>query len=158
MSLKGKKEFENKLDKVLDLAESTKLWGRIGYQAKDIIIERTKEGKDYQGRLFKGYSKIPGFFKIGNKTRLLKFGYKEYKRIKGNTKVNLQDSNQMMSSMAVKFTGRGATLFFRNTDEAKKAMAHNEGIGRMPKREFFNLSGAEQNKLFDLFRDELKKI
>ena len=146
MSLQGQKKFERKLDAIGKVSASKKLWGRIGFQAIDIISQRTLKGKDYKGGLFSAYkpeyklwkAKIGGEFFSGNP--------------------NLHKSGNMFASLKAKSTNRNTTLFFSKTLEAKKAAIHHKGLGKMPKREFFNLSSGEQDGLMDVFRSELKRI
>lgn len=144
MSLTGQKQFERKLDAVGKASESKKLWGRIGFQAIDIISQRTLKGKDYKGGLFKAYTA----------------SYKLWKQKRGGeffSGVNLHNSGNMFASLKAKSTNKNTTLFFSKTLEAKKAAIHHNGSGKMPKREFFNLSNKEQDDLMDLMRKELKK-
>ena len=57
MALIGADKFQAKLTRVGKATEAVKLWGRIGFQAIDIISQRTLKGKDYQGAAFHLYDK-----------------------------------------------------------------------------------------------------
>ena len=145
MALKGHIEFQGKLDRVAKVAESVKVWGRIGFQAIDIITQRTLKGKDYKGRPFSKYSAK----------------YEARKKARGGeffSGVNLHDKGHMMGSMKPKPTAKNVTLFFSKTAEAKKAAIHHKGIGKMPQREFFNLSKMERKHLFKLMAGEMRKV
>jgi phage gpG-like protein len=145
MPLKGLKEFEVKLNAVGKVSASKKLWGQIGFQAIDIISQRTLKGNDYQGAAFTRYDKD---YKLWKQKRGGKF-------FSGSP--NLHNSGNMFSSLKPKPTDKNVTLFFSKPLEAKKAAIHNKGLGGMPKREFFNLSTTEQNQLLDILRKKLKK-
>ena len=145
MSLTGQKQFKRKLNAIGKVSESKKLWGRVGFQAIDVISQRTLKGKDYKGGLFEAYSK----------------GYKLWKQKRGGKffgGVNLHNSGNMFASLKAKSTNRNTTLFFSKPLEAKKAAIHHKGLGNQKKREFFNLSNREQDDLMDLMRKELKKV
>jgi phage gpG-like protein len=145
MALKGLEEFEAKLNAVGKVSASKKLWGQIGFQAIDIISQRTLKGKDYKGAAFTRYEN----------------DYKLWKQKRGGAffsgSPNLHDSGNMFSSLSAKSTDKNTTLFFSKAEEAKKAAAHHKGLGKMPKREFFDLSKKEQSSLIDLLREKLKK-
>ncbi len=157
MSLTGQKQFERKLNAIGKVSENKKLWGRIGFQAIDIISQRTLKGKDYKGALFAAYSTKPSYFKTKGKYRLFEDGYKGYKASRGISNVNLDNTGNMFSSLKAKSTNRNTTLFFSKPLEAKKAAIHHKGLGKQKKREFFNLSSREQDDLMDLMRKELKR-
>ncbi len=89
MSLTGRKQFERKLNAIGQVSESKKLWGRIGFQAIDIITQRTLKGKDYKGGLFASYSKS---YELWKQKRGCKFF----------SGVNLHDSGNMFSSLKAK--------------------------------------------------------
>ena len=144
MALKGQIQFQKKLDRVAIVAERVKLWGRIGFQAIDIITQRTLKGKDYKGAPFTAYSEKYGRWK---KARALKPG----------SNVNLHLKGHMMSSLKPKATAKNVTLFFSKPQEAKKAFIHHKGKGKMPKREFFDLSKMERKHLGKLMAKELRK-
>lgn len=145
MALKGEIQFQKKLDRVAKVAEAKKLWGLIGFQAIDIITQRTLKGKDFRGRPFSKYSEK----------------YEARKKARGGqffSGVNLHDKGHMFASMKPKATARNVTLFFSKTQEAKKAAVHHQGQGKMPKREFFDLSKMERKRLGKLMANELRKV
>lgn len=144
MALIGANKFKAKLDRVAIAAEKKKLWGQIGFQAIDTISQRTLAGKDVRGRPFTAYDKK----------------YAKWKKKRGGeffTGVNLHDSGNMFGSMKAKSTAKNTTLFFSKPLEGKKAFIHHKGIGKMPKREFFDLSSMEKKELMSLMVAELKK-
>lgn len=144
MALKGEKEFQKKLERVAGAAEVKKMWERIGFQAIDIITQRTLSGKDVKGVPFSKYNAK----------------YQARKKARGGkyfTGVNLHDKGHMFASMKAKPTTKNVTLFFSKTQEAKKAAIHNEGEGSMPKREFFELSRSERKDLSALMAKELRE-
>jgi len=145
MALKGLKEFENKLNAVGKVSASKRLWGQIGFQAIDIISQRTLKGKDYQGAAFTRYNKT---YKLWKQKRGGKF-------FSGSP--NLHNSGNMFASMKARSTDKNVTLFFSKPLEAKKASIHHRGLAGMPKREFFDLSKREQDDLLELLRKKLKK-
>lgn len=144
MALTGLDRFQAKLVRVGKSTESVKLWGRIGFQAIDIISQRSLKGKDVKGTSFTAYDKK----------------YAKWKKAKGGeffTGVNLHASGNMFAAMKAKSTARNTTLFFSKPLENKKAFLHHKGIGIMPKREFFDLSRMEKKELMGLMAAEIKK-
>ncbi len=145
MALIGAERYQKKLEGIGKAAEAKKLWTAIGFQAIDIIIQRTLKGKDYRGRPFTAYSKK----------------YEARKKARGGeffSGVNLHDKGFMFGSLKPKATPRNVTLFFSKTSEAKKATIHKEGLGPMPRREFFDLSPMERQKLGQLAAKRLRRI
>lgn len=145
MGITGDKKFQAKLTLVANAADVTKLWGRIGFQAIDIINQRTLKGKDVRGAPFSKYSAK----------------YEARKKARGGKffgGVNLHDKGHMFASLKAKPTHKNVTLFFSKTQEAKKAAIHNAGEGDMPKREFFELSPMERKSLSKLVAKELRKV
>ncbi|MCK5610654.1 hypothetical protein KAR91_52765 [Candidatus Pacearchaeota archaeon] len=144
MALTGVDRFQAKLVRVGKATEAVKLWGRIGFQAIDIISQRSLKGKDYQGAAFHLYDKK----------------YARRKKAKGGgffSGVNLHASGNMFAAMKAKSTARNTTLFFSKPLENKKAFIHHKGIGVMPKREFFDLSPMEEKELMGLMAAEIRK-
>lgn len=165
MALVGVDKFQAKLVRVGKASEGVKLWGRIGFEAIDMISQRTLKGKDVKGVPFTAYSRKAYFFNLGSDAnptwKTLKFGYAEFKRIKGGSKfgrgTNLHASGNMFAAMKAKSTSRNTTLFFSKPLENKKAFIHHKGIGSMPKREFFDLSRMEKKELMGLMAAEVRK-
>lgn len=165
MALTGVDKFQAKLLRVGKATEAVKLWGSIGFQAIDIISQRTLKGKDVKGVPFTAYSRKAYFFNLGSEAnptwKTLKFGYAEFKRIKGGSKygrgVNLHADGDMFAAMKAKSTAKNTTLYFSKTEEAKKAFYHHKGMGNNPKREFFDLSRMEKKELMGLMISEIKK-
>ena len=109
----GVEEAKRKLERVAKITEQKKLWGRIGFQAIDIISQRSLKGKDYQGAAFHLYNKK----------------YARRKKAKGGeffSGVNLHASGNMFAAMKAKSTSRNTTLFFSKPLENKKAFIHHK--------------------------------
>ena len=116
------------------------------------IRERTEQrGKDVYGRPFQPYS----------------MSYIQAKRKRGNdpsnrdttpkTFVDLNFTGKMFSSLGFITRPSKGVVFFRSAQQSKKAMIHNEGLGRMPKREFFGISKIEQKKINAIIGKSIKK-
>jgi hypothetical protein len=63
----------------------------------------------------------------------------------------------MFSSLGFITRPSKGVVFFRSAQQSKKAMIHNEGLGRMPKREFFGISKIEQKKINAIIGKSIKK-
>jgi len=124
--------------------------------AKIEIIKRTQSGKDIHDRPFVPYSKQ----------------YAEYKQEndRSATPVNLTYNFDMLGSIFFDVNQAGGNLSGRlfipgvvnvaNTktpNAATKAYMHNNGVGKMPKREFFGLSKAQVDKIMNALKTEIMK-
>jgi len=108
-------KFISKLPRII-----TRGLDQAGENLKEVIIRRTSAGLDYKRRRFKPYSEA-------------------YSNLKNKTRVDLQDTNQMLQSIASRIVNRKrASVYFRSNYEAEKAMYHQTGAGRLPVRRFFD--------------------
>ena len=95
---------------------------QAGVQLKEIILERTDRGLDFNKRRFVPYSP-------------------SYAEEKGKTVVNLQDTNDMLQSIDSQLKNKNQVqLFFREQTQAKKALFHQKGLGKLPERIFFKFN------------------
>jgi len=98
----------------------TKGLEQAGVNLKEVIIRRTSSGLDYKRKRFKAYSQA-------------------YSNLKNKTKVDLQDTNDMLQSIDSRIVSRKkAQVYFRSNYEARKGMYHQTGAGRLPVRRFFD--------------------
>ena len=95
---------------------------QAGVQLKEIILEKTDRGIRFDtSRDFTPYSP-------------------SYAEEKGKTVVNLQDTNDMLQSIDSKIKNKNQVqLFFREQTQAKKALFHQKGLGKLPERPFLDL-------------------
>ena len=107
-------KFLKKLPRVI-----TKGVDQAGANLLTIIKHKTTRGEKYTSGRFPAYSP-------------------EYSALKGKTTVDLQDSNDMLNSMASKMINKNTSrLYFRSQYEARKAYWHQVGAGNLPERPFF---------------------
>jgi len=109
------------------------------------IQDRTEKGKDVKGRLFEPYSEYSKKKRQG-------------KGLKTN-RVDLYFRGEMMASMTNRIAsdGKSATIFFSSQTEANKAVGHNEGVGKLPKRRFFAVSPKQEKQAVKVFEKEVGK-
>jgi hypothetical protein len=96
---------------------------QAGENLKTIVVDRTnKRGLDMHNRKFVGYSPM-------------------YQELKGKSRVDLEDTNRMLQSIASKVVSKNkAQVFFRSQREATKAFWHQTGQGNLPIRKFFGFN------------------
>ena len=121
------------------------------YQVSAIRDRTEQKGKDIYGRPFQPYS----------------MSYIQAKRKRFNdpsnidttpkTFVDLNLTGKMFSSLGFIVRPSKGVLFFRSAQQSKKAMIHNEGLGKMPKREFFGISTMEQKKINTIIGKSIKR-
>ncbi len=112
---------------------------QVAMEARYEIWRRTKSGVDYLGYQFAPYSEL----------------YAEMRKELGKTTdiVNLEFTNRMLNSMQIATRPTESYIYFADANRRKVAYNHNYGIGKLPKREFFNISGKDTEKLSrSLFR------
>jgi phage gpG-like protein len=118
------------------------LMSRIGFTISVRIKRRTRSGTDVNGRPFKIYNER----------------YSITKRMRGHpSTVNLSDTGTIMKSMSVNSTAREATIFFLSENEAYKAQTHHDGIGKMPKREFFSMNKSDEDVVEKMILNAIHK-
>jgi len=105
---------------------------------------------------------LQGFKKGGGQTERSKGGWRGRKPLRGRAgsrsqgRALLVDSGDLRADIRV----RGAT--FRktviNTKRINYASFHNEGLGKLPRREFVGVSRSLEKKTLNLINKKLKKI
>ena len=112
---------------------------QAGVQLKEIILERTDRGLDFNKRRFVPYSP-------------------SYAEEKGKTVVNLQDTNDMLQSIDSQLRNKNQVqLFFREQTQAKKALFHQKGLGKLPERPFFGFNFKTEKIIRRSFEQFIKK-
>ena len=117
----------------------TKGLEQAGVQLKTIIDTRTDKGLDINRKRFVGYSP-------------------SYAEEKGKTIVNLQDTNRMLQSIDSKKRNKNQVqIYFRSQAQAKKALWHQQGMGKLPERKFFGYDKRTEKVIRDTFEKFMKK-
>tara|TARA_A100001201_G_scaffold139993_1_gene132579 strand:+ start:909 stop:1367 length:459 start_codon:yes stop_codon:yes gene_type:complete len=117
----------------------TKGLEQAGVQLKEIILDRTDRGLDFNKRKFVPYSP-------------------SYAEEKGKTIVNLQDTNRMLQSIDSKLKSKNKVqLFFRSQTQARKALFHQKGLGKLPERIFFKFNLKTEKLIRRSFEQFMKK-
>tara|TARA_B100000579_G_scaffold404953_1_gene390206 strand:- start:150 stop:608 length:459 start_codon:yes stop_codon:yes gene_type:complete len=112
---------------------------QAGVQLKEIITTRTDRGLDFNKRKFTPYSP-------------------SYAEEKGKTVVNLQDTNRMLQSIDSKLKNKNQVqLFFRSQTQARKALFHQKGLGKLPERIFFKFNLQTEKLIRRTFEQFMKK-
>ena len=110
-----------------------------GQFLKTAILDRTDRGLDMNRRKFIGYSDA-------------------YKELKGKTRVDLQDTNDMLNSIDSRVVSKNKVqVYFRSGREAMKAFWHQTGAGNLPVRKFFGYDKALENVIQRQFHNYVKK-
>ena len=117
----------------------TKGLEQAGVQLKEIILERTDRGLDFNKRRFVPYSP-------------------SYAEEKGKTVVNLQDTNKMLQSIDSKLKNKNQVqVYFRSQTQARKALFHQKGLGKLPERIFFKFNLKTEKLIRRTFEQFMKK-
>ena len=117
----------------------TKGLEQAGVQLKEIILERTDKGIDLNKRKFTAYSPM-------------------YSALKGKSVVNLQDTNKMLQSIDSKILNKNKVqIYFRSQSQAKKALWHQLGMGKLPQRKFFGYNLSTEKVIRRSFEQFIKK-
>ena len=117
----------------------TKGLEQAGVQLKEIILERTDKGIDLNKRKFTAYSPM-------------------YSALKGKSVVNLQDTNKMLQSIDSKILNKNKVqIYFRSQSQAKKALWHQQGMGKLPQRKFFGYNLSTEKVIRRSFEQFIKK-
>lgn len=114
--------------------------------AKFGILKRTAKGQDVNLKYFSSYAPyapMTYFFR--------------QKKGRPTNKVDLFFTGRMLGSLTIKATPRWARLYFPPS-EAKKAIGHQEGIGRLPKREFFGLTAPDVRMISKLVSGKVEEV
>ena len=118
----------------------TKGLEQAGVQLKEIILEKTNRGIRFDtGRQFVPYSP-------------------SYAEEKGKTVVNLQDTNKMLQSIDSKLKNKNQVqVYFRSQTQARKALFHQKGLGKLPERIFFKFNFKTEKLIRRTFEQFMKK-
>ena len=112
---------------------------QAGIQLKEIILERTDKGFDMNKSKFTAYSPM-------------------YSALKGKSVVNLQDTNRMLQSIDSKIINKNQVqIYFRSQTQAKKALWHQQGMGKLPQRKFFGYNLSTEKVIRRSFEQFIKK-
>jgi hypothetical protein len=117
---------------------SSEVLDKLAKKIKEIMIKRTKSGRDVNGKDFKPYSK----------------NYAEKKR---KTLVNLTDTGLMLDSIKIERADKQRTFYFSAREDV--AEKHQYGVTPMPRREFFGFGQRieEQTQLKQFWEEEVRK-
>jgi len=144
LEIKGDKEIKQALAKLLRIGDKN-LWKEVGDKAVDIVVDRTKKGKDVSGTAFKPYSK-------------------RYKKTPKKP-VNLKRTGDMLNAVTAEAHDDHARIYVRESGRSDGesnfalAMLHNEGDGKIPRREFFGIEQErEVNKLYEIAKKYVEKL
>ena len=136
----GDKQLKKKIDKqIREQPRQVQIaLGRTAEFLLGVIKQRTKRGKDADGRGFAPYT----------------LEYKSFRREKGR-QANFPDLNfkgNMLSNMTQKSDPKKAILYFASTAQNIKAVSNQK------KRPFFLVGQREGKTLINIFAKEFKKV
>lgn len=114
----------------------------IAEKVKDDMINRTKSGVDVNGTGFEKYT--------------TKYAKRKLKNVGSNSPVNLTYENQMLRDWKVKRITEGASIYFKEGINRKKASVHNYGEGKQKRREFIGLDKNNISYVVSEIRKRLK--
>ena len=81
-----------------------------------------------------------------------------YSALKGKSVVNLQDTNKMLQSIDSKILNKNKVqIYFRSQSQAKKALWHQQGMGKLPQRKFFGYNLSTEKVIRRSFEQFIKK-
>jgi hypothetical protein len=146
--LKGDGELQVKLSNAQSKMLTRTIMGKTAGRAVTLIFKRTvQKGQDRTGKPFKKYSR----------------SYLKTKKERGgkffSNSPNLFDGGDMMGdlSFSVESSSR-AFLNFPKTGESLKASGHIHGSRRLPKRDFFGLTTAEERAVLLIPKSHIERI
>ena len=116
----------------------------FNYDFKTGIIKRTQKGLDMQMKAFTGYS-------AAYKKQKMKRKYKSY-----NGVVNMTLDFNMLASIARKKIVGGVRYYFNNKKEEDKAVAHQKGLGNLPKRKFFGIDKRQKKTAMKFINKKIR--
>lgn len=108
---------------------------KIADEGIEIIREKTSKGLDYKHRKFEPYSKF-------------------YAQKKGSSLVNLKVTGKLLDKIRRKVMKVGHVKIYITAARAVIGAIHSQGIGKMPKREFFNINKSNIAKLAKKYYDD----
>jgi len=145
-----KQQLKKKSEKIKSAIQRA-LAEASAFQVSAIRDRTEQKGKDVSGRPFKPYSK--GYILARRK----RFNDPSNQDTTPKNFVDLNFTGKMFSSLTFTTRPSRGIVFFRSAEQTKKALIHNEGKGRMPKREFFGISSQEQKKINAIIGKSIKK-
>jgi len=145
-----KQALKIKSDKIKS-AVNLALGQASAFQVSAIRDRTEQKGKDIFGRPFKPYSMN---YILSKRKR---FNDPSNQDTTPKNFVDLNFTGKMFSSLSFTVRASKGIVFFKSAEQTKKAMIHNEGKGKMPKREFFGISDIEQNKINAIIVKSIKK-
>lgn len=130
----------------VDLSSYPDIGLSFGQGVIDRIIDRTKSGKDIDGKAFKGYSED-----YVNSLEFKAFG-------KSKSDVNMTlEGNMLLDLDILDFSGNKIRVGLRDNTEILKGFNHNTG-DTVPKREFFGLTNSEIEELRSEFSGDIQQL
>ena len=136
--------------------------GEFNFKGIEKDLEKFKiEMPILAGNLAKNHF-LKGFKKGGGQTERSKGGWRQRKRARGRAGARNQGTALLVQTgdLRADINVRGAT--FRktviNTRRINYASFHNEGQGRLPRREFVGVSRSLEKKTLNLINKNLRKI
>lgn len=127
-------KFANKFPRIVTMGLE-----QAGQFLKTAILDRTDKGLDVNRNTFTAYSS-------------------SYAELKGKSRVNLQDSNDMLNSIDSRVVSKKKVqLYFRSNVEAEKALYHQTGAGNLPVRKFFGYDKKLERVIQKNFNNFVKK-
>ncbi len=115
----------NRVERFLLSAKPMKL---IVEDVKEVIERKTASGKDYRGHKFESYSEA-------------------YAKRKKKTKVDLNDSGEMLGALKTKVINPKHGRVFIRGNRAIIANIHTTGTGKQPERDFMNITKTGEAKI-----------
>jgi hypothetical protein len=112
-------------------------------EIKKAVLELTEAGKDYRGRKFAPYTP-------------------EYAKRKGSKFVNLRDTGKMLRSMTAEVISptrgkveiKARKVYSGRADTKMIAQIHTTGTGKMPQRDFMDVTDNRKNKIIKKTYDD----
>jgi len=138
-------ELENKFQSILNKfpKATQKSLMRVSAYGSQQIRKKTQSGKLPNGGKFRPYSK--------EYTKSKEF------RKKKNKFVDLTLYGNMFSALTFRATPTKGEIFFTRNEESKKAYFHHYGIGKLPKRPFFDIGKIDRKKMVMIFEKQFRR-
>ena len=145
MSITVKDEITPTINKLnSELKKIDKYLFKITASFRNQIIKRTRKGIDVNKHKFPKYSQ----------------SYMEYRKEhhRSASPVTLTYRGLMLNNMQVRKIRNGAEIYFTSIREENKALKHNEGKGRLPKREFFGFDKDQEKAVEKYVGNKIMKV
>lgn len=126
------KPIEITISSIDDLMNDTRaILSEVSLFAKQLIIQRTARGVDWQGKKFENYNTF--------------YAGVRHKKGLPVSRVDLFATGRMMGAVKTEVKDNVGRVYFASKAEEKKAGYHNAGDG-VPERHFFDLNPADVSK------------